>query len=281
MSMLDNDFWYGVRKGALYAQKELADRDTLIEYVPLIPDKMPLDDLLVQTIKSAIDRNFDGIVLPGFLGGADDYLKSAASKGIKIMAYNCDFGKNIPRVACLRPDPHEPGILAAKAAEKKLGGNGSVLMLVGDRTVGVNVERSDGFKMRIKGAKGVRIVDEVTVPDNGDEVYRIAKSALQAHPDVRVVFLTNGFPLPVAKAIRDLGRVGKTSLVCFDHNQEIFAEIKAGVITAAIGQDAFGQGHDPVIWLYNNIVAGDKLDEFIPCRLSVVDKSNVDSLVEV
>ena len=77
-----------------------------------------------------------------------------------------------------------------------------------------------------------------------------------------------------------MGKVGKVSLVSFDHNQEIFAEIKAGVIAAAIGQDAFGQGHDPIIWLYNNIVAGDQLDNYIPCRLSVVDRSNVDSLVE-
>ena len=71
----------------------------------------------------------------------------------------------------------------------------------------------------------------------------------------------------VANAIKDCGRSGKTSLVCFDHNQEIFQQIKAGIITAAIGQDAFGQGHDPLIWLYNNLVTGEKLDEFIPCRL--------------
>ena len=153
-------------------------------------------------------------------------------------------------------------------------------MLTGDLTVGVNVERSEGFKMQIKSAKGIKIVDEVSITDIADEVYRTAKSALEKHPEAEVVFITNGFPLAVTKAIRDLGRVGKTSLVCFDHNQEIFSEIKAGVIAAAIGQDAFGQGHDPIIWLYNNIVAGEKLDNYIPCRLSVVDRSNVDSLVE-
>ena len=280
MSMLDNDFWYGVRKGALYAQKELEGKDAVIEYVPLNVPKDDLDELLINTIKSAMDRNFDGIILPGFLGGANQYLRSAINSGIKVMTYNCDCGNDVKRIACLRPDPHEPGILGAKAAEKKLGGQGNVLMLTGDLTVGVNVERSEGFKMQIKSAKGIKIVDEVSITDIADEVYRTAKSALEKHPEAEVVFITNGFPLAVTKAIRDLGRVGKTSLVCFDHNQEIFSEIKAGVIAAAIGQDAFGQGHDPIIWLYNNIVAGDKLDNYIPCRLSVVDRSNVDSLVE-
>ncbi|MBO4311048.1 MAG: substrate-binding domain-containing protein [Lachnospiraceae bacterium] len=281
MSMLDNDFWYGVRKGALYAQKELEGKNAVIEYVPLIVHgKESLDELVRSTVQSAIDRNFDGIIFPGFLGGANEKFKAAVNKGIKVMSFNCDCDKEIRRIACLRPDPHEPGILGAKAAEKKMGGVGNVLMLTGDLTVGVNVERSEGFKMQLKGAKGMKIVDEVFVTDDGDEVYATAKAALQKHPEVGIVFLTNGFPLSVAKAIRDTGRVGKTSLVCFDHNQEIFSEIKAGVIAAAIGQDAFGQGHDPIIWLYNNIVTGERLDNFINCRLSVVDRSNVESLVE-
>ena len=112
------------------------------------------------------------------------------------------------------------------------------------------------------------------------EIGRRVAAYKEAHPEADIIFLTNGFPIPVANAIKDCGRSGKTSLVCFDHNQEIFQQIKAGIITAALGQDAFGQGHDPVIWLYNNLVTGEKLDEFIPCRLSVVDRSNVDSLVE-
>ena len=281
MSMLDNDFWYSVRKGVLYAQKELEEYNAVVEYIPLVPGEFSLDEMVINAIKSAIDRGFDGIVFPGFLGGANRYFKEAASKGIKLMAYNCDCSKDIPRIACLRPDPMEPGILGAKAAEKKTEGHGNILMLTGDRTVGVNVERSEGFKGQLKNYKGVKVCAELTVPDNADQVYKIAKDGLTSHPEADVIFLTNGFPIPVAKAIRDAGRIRKTSLVCFDHNQEIFSEIKSGVISAAIGQDAFGQGHDPVIWLYNHIVTGEKLDEFIPCKLSVVDSTNVESLIEV
>ena len=281
MSMLDNDFWYGVRKGALYAQKELADANALVEYVPLFHDgEISLDDMVKNAVQSAIDRQFDGIIFPGFLGGANQKFREAAAGGMKVMAYNCDCSKDVPRVACLRPDPHEPGILGAKAAEKKLNGQGRVIMLVGDLTVNVNTERSEGFKMKIKGSKGINIAEEVIVPDNFDGVYKSAKEAISRHPEAGIIFLTNGLPLAVVKAIRDMNKVGKTSLVCFDHNAEIFSEIKSGIICAAIGQDAFGQGHDPIIWLYNNIVAGDRLDEFIPCRLSVVDSSNVDSLIE-
>ena len=280
MSMLDNDFWYGVRKGVFYAQKELDDKNAVVEYVPLIHDDVPLEEKIYNAVKSAADRGFDGIIFPGFLGGNGRYYKEAAAKGVKLMTYNCDCGSETPRISCLRPDPHDPGIIAAKAAEKKLNGAGNILMLVGDLTVNVNKERSEGFKMKLKNNKGIKICDELTIPDNGDDVYKITKKGLEAHPEANLVFITNGFPLAAAKAIRDTRRVGKTSLVCFDHNPDIFAEIKSGVIAAAIGQDAFGQGHDPIIWLYNHIVAGDKLSEFIPCRLSIVDESNVENIVE-
>ena len=94
------------------------------------------------------------------------------------------------------------------------------------------------------------------------------------------MYITNGTPLPVARAIEESGR--KIKLVMFDHSQKIFEYIKKGIIVAAIGQDPFGQGHDPIIWMYNSIVTGEQLpNEIMKCRSNVVDHNNVDSLIEV
>lgn len=280
MSMLDNDFWYGVRRGAFYAQNELYGKNVEVEYIPLIPGEDGLEALVCNVVESAIEREFDGIIFPGFLGGADPQFQAAASKGIKLMSYNCDCTSAIPRISCLRPDPNDPGIIAAKAAEKQLNRHGNVLMLTGDLTVGVNRERSETFKKQLATNKNMKIVDELFVLDFADDVYKVALDGLKKHPETEVIYLTNGFPISVVEAIKNSGLRGKVSVVCFDHNQEIFRAIKEGYISAAIGQDAFGQGHDPIIWLYNHLVTGEKLDEFISCRLSVVDKSNVDTLVE-
>ncbi len=280
LSRLDNDFWYGVRKGIFYAQKELAGKNVIVEYNPLLVDNDGLDALVCEVVQYAIDNDFDGITFPGFLGGADKLFKEAASRGIKLMAYNCDCNKSIPRVACLRPDPLEPGRIGAKAAAKNLNKHGNVLMLTGDLSIGVNVERSNGFKQELANYKGMKIVDEMSVPDDADEVYNIALRGLKNHPETDVIYITNGFPMSAVRAIKDSGRRGKTTVVMYDHNQEVFRAIREGYIMAAIGQDTFGQGHDPIIWLYNNIVAGEHLDEFIDCKLSVVDKTNVANLIE-
>lgn len=280
LSRLDNDFWYGVRKGIFYAQKELAGKNVLIEYNPLLADGDELDPLVSELVRYAIDNDFDGITFPGFLGGSNKEFKEAARHGIKLMSYNCDCSKEIPRIACLRPDPIEPGVIGAKCAAKQLNKRGNILMLTGDLSVGVNVERSTGFKKELGNYSGMKIVDEIIIPDDADGVYRLALAGLKNNPDTNLIYITNGFPMSAVRAVKDAGKRGKVTVVSYDHNQEIFRAIKEGYISAAIGQDTFGQGHDPIIWLYNHIVAGDKLDEYINCKLNVVDKSNVANLIE-
>ncbi len=281
MSMYDNDFWYGVGRGANYAIRELAAVNGIAEYVTLVPGPGEgLDELVAAAIQSAADRGFDGVIFPGFLN-AGEPLRRVASSGMKAMTFNCDCPPGVSRVACLRPDPDEPGLIAAKEMAKDLGKKGNVGLLIGNLEVNVNKERRESFVKEISNYKGIHIVDEVNISDDDNDVYRKALAMLRAHEDLQALYITNGFPGAVARAIEDTGRVGKVKLYVFDHNQEIFRYIKKGVIAAAIGQDAFGQGHDPIIWLYNHIAADEPFPgEFIPCRLSVVNKNNVESLIE-
>ena len=83
-----------------------------------------------------------------------------------------------------------------------------------------------------------------------------------------------------ARAIADSGRAGKVQLYAFDTDPEIISYIKKGIIACTIGQDSFGQGHDPVVWLYNHIAAKEPFpSDIIYCRVSVIDRNNVDSLI--
>ena len=113
-----------------------------------------------------------------------------------------------------------------------------------------------------------------------EEAYAQTMEYLKEHPDLTGIYVTTGNPEAVAKAVEDSGL--KIKLVVYDHTQGIFRYIKKGIIVAAIGQDPFGQGHDPVIWMYNSLVTGEALpSEFMSCRSKIVDKTNVDNLLEV
>jgi ABC-type sugar transport system substrate-binding protein len=55
--------------------------------------------------------------------------------------------------------------------------------------------------------------------------------------------------------VEEAGKTGKLHLVTFDAVDETMEYVKKGVIDATIGQDPDAQGHDPVIRLYNYLVA--------------------------
>lgn len=279
-SMLDNDFWYGVKRGIDYAQKELEGRNVEIIFMPFdVQEKL---QLMPGMVRKCIEEKVDGIVLPGFLGHANDELKEAIAKGTKVVVFNCDCDPSIKRLACFQPDVREAGIMAAKATEKMLQGKGKVGILVGDSTIATNTIRQEGYLSYIKGCKNIQVVDTASVLVEGDDCYNKAKAMMKKHPDLDALFTTTGLSLTICKAIEDAGHKGKTRLIGFDHDKEIFRMISEDYMGASIGQDSFGQGHDPIIWLYNHLAAGVEFptDNF-PSKASVVDKDNVANMIGV
>jgi methyl-accepting chemotaxis protein len=56
--------------------------------------------------------------------------------------------------------------------------------------------------------------------------------------------------------VLEAGKQGQVRIVCHDLVNETMRDIQDGVIFATLGQDPFAQGHEPVIHLYNHVVAG-------------------------
>lgn len=281
LSMYDNDFWYGVKRGANYALKELAELNAKVKFVPLIAGDTDFDEMVRGNIRSLIADGYDAIIYPGFLGGLDSVLEQAKDKGIELMTFNCDCANPSLRLACLKSDSISQGEMAAKAAADLIGKNGQVGILMGDPTIIGNVERKQGFIDKISKYKGIKISGEVVVEDDGEDVYKKTKAWLEKDSAVQILFLTNGFPEDAARAVVDAKRSGKTMIIGFDLNPALFPYIKNGSIGTIISQDSFGQGHDPIVMMYNHIVDRKPFPaEVISCRASVADASNIDDLIE-
>lgn len=279
LSMLDNDFWYGVRRGVHYAMQELSVKNTEIEYIPC--DMSNIDTNIEYAVKRCVEEGVEALIIPGFLTGGRPVLENLLHCGTKIFTYNCDGGLELGRIACFSPDSKEAGVIAAKVLQKKLDKKMNVGVIYGDQTVDGYNHRRAGFMEQIKGTKGIHIISEIEVLDTEEDVYNKSMQMMKDCPDLDVIFYIAGIPKAVVRAVEDSNKVGKVSVVCFDHSKEIFDAIKKGIILSSIGQDAFGQGHDPIIWAYNHIVTGEALpSENMVCRSSVVDKMNVDNMLE-
>ena len=278
--ILDNDFWYSVRRGAIYAKKELESLGAEVRFIPF----RKWDDDEIKNMREKLDRmleeGFDGFICPGFIAGAAERLLHARNIGKKVFVFNCDAPEAKWRDGVFQPDVSEAGTIAAKEMAKAINKNGRVVVLCGETSVAVNKIRCESFVNYLSGIKGIKVAETVFIDNTDEDAYAKAKAAIKKYPDLKGMYITTGTPLAAARAIADSRK--KISLVVFDHSQEIFTYIKKGIISAAIGQDPFGQGHDPVVWMYNCLVTGKDLPEVnMKCRCNVVDRDNVDSLVEL
>lgn len=274
-SKLDSFFWYSIRRGVQYAQRELKDNNVDIIYVPYKDDIE--EKQFPEDVKKYTSQKVDAIIFPGFMNLADKELVDAISKGVKVFTYNCDCNSKIKRLSCYEPDQEEAGMLAAKSAIKALGKAGNVGVILGDKTQSVNMHRYNAFKNHLaKNAKGINIVETVEVTFDPEKTYRQVLDLLKAHPELDIIYSTTGMQLKVAQAIIDAGKKGKVKAIVFDHNDDIFKYISDGVIEAAIDHDPFAQGHDSIIYMYNHIVDNMVLpSDRIKCKASVVDSSNI------
>ncbi len=277
LSPLDHEFWVGVRQGVMYAKKELALKNAEVEYKGFIEHT---SDSIVKAFSDCLEKGCDGIVAPGFSEDLLPLIETAHTKNIPVMIFNCDFSVPSKKTAYFGPNINEAATLAADFMIKALNGTGNVAILRGGLNMSVYKARTEKIKERLKTRRGIKLVAEIETSDDHNKVYETAKRALIQCPDLDGIFTIGGGISGAARAVKELDRGGKTKIVCFDFNKEIFEYIKEGIIYAAIGQDPFGQGHDPIIYIYNYIVGNITPEsDIIWTRTDVVDKNNVDDLI--
>jgi methyl-accepting chemotaxis protein/ABC-type sugar transport system substrate-binding protein len=171
---------------------------------------------------------------------------------------------SITEVPCLRlcfvgGDVYLQGRLSGETMGKALsGGKGEVAVFTGYFNSTGQELRRKGFQS-ILGEKypDIRIVEVAENREDPELAYRQTLELLKQRPDLSGIYITEGAtPQGVARAVLESKKSGSVTIICHDMTDETMRYVKQGVITATIGDNAFAQGHDPVIHLYNHLVTG-------------------------
>jgi methyl-accepting chemotaxis protein/ribose transport system substrate-binding protein len=271
LSPLDHSFWRSLRQGVLYAESELKSKNVEIEYIGLNPMS---NDKFVQIMNDKIEAGCDGIIVPGFVAGMDPYIEKAQKKNITILTFNCDLPDSSKRLAYFGPDVSHQGTLAGELMAKHCNNSGEVAIFFGNQNDSINKIRKDAVTASLKKRK-IKIIAEVQAVDDNELVYNKAKEILSKYNNIKGIVITSGGAIGLARAIEEMGHETSTKIVCFDYDKEIFDLIKKDIVYAAMGQDPFGQGHDPIISLFNYFTANEIPDSITHTRIEVVDKRNV------
>ncbi len=100
----------------------------------------------------------------------------------------------------------------------------------------------------------------VEAKDSASNTFTAAQNFLQSNTDLVGIYATAGGPFGAAQAVAAAGKQDTVKVIGFDITKENIDAIKNGSMYGVIGQDAFGQGYNVAIELFNAAVTGKNPD---------------------
>ncbi len=271
LSPLNDPFWLSVKQGALYAQTELKDKNVTLDFIGF--DK--IDNSFIETLNRQIEDGCDGLILPGFVKGIEECAKNATAKKIPIMTFNCDFTDTSNRLSYFGPNIQAEGTLAAEILAKSIEEEGKIVVFRGSTTSSINVTRRDAAVAKLAKYSDIKIASEIDELEDASLIYKKLKEFLYYSPDIKGILVIGEGAKGAARVIEEMNLIGKIHLFCFNYNADMDALIRKGIVHMVFRQDGFGQGHDPIIHLYNYLVADEAPESTTFTRTEVVDKYSV------
>ncbi|WP_208592113.1 ABC transporter substrate-binding protein [Gracilibacillus suaedae] len=238
-----HQFWQAVQRGAEQAAEEF---DVEITFEG--PENESQVDKQIEMLQAALDKNPDAI---GFAAldsqAASPLLENADESDIPVIAFDSGVDSDIP-LTTASTNNYEAAALAADKMAELIGEEGKVALVVHDQVSVTGVQRRDGFVETIEEKyPDIEIVD--TQYGGGDhlESTNLAKTMMQAHPDIAGIYGSNeGSAIGVVNAVRELGKEGEVTVVGFDSGKQQIDAIKDGVMAGAITQNPEGIGYETV-----------------------------------
>ena len=265
-----HQFWQAVKAGADKAAKDYSVKVTFEG-----PETEAMVDKQIDMLSAALAKNPKAI---GFAAldsqAAIPLLKKAQASHIPVIAFDSGVDSDIPLTTAATDNKAAAALAADKMAEL-VGKSGEVAVVAHDQTSRTGIDRRDGFAARIKAAyPNIRIVSIQYGAGDHLKSTEIAKSILQAYPNLKGIFGTNeGSAIGVVNAVRETKR--KVVVIGYDSGKQQKDAIREGLMAGAITQNPVGIGYKTVEAAVKAL-KGEKLPKVIDTGFYWYDKSNID-----
>lgn len=272
----NSTFWLGIKEGVDYAAKTVNKLGAVVDFYPV---EDLTDANYIGTFNKCVEDRYDGIALVAHTEALASHVDKAVESGIPVMTYNSEYATKSKRMAFVGQSAYDSGVVAADALVRQVGKKGDVLVVTSDLSIANHEIRRDGFNKALAKYSGFKVAAVLETHEDDKETYEKVYSYIRQRP-VDAIFLTAGGQAGIARAIKEAGAKGKTKAIVYDYMPDTLKGLSEGYLTGTIGQDPFRQGYEPVICLYNKIVAGiNPESEYLYTRIEVVDETNVEYLM--
>ncbi len=233
-----NDFWSSILAGAETAAKE---NNVNLEI------NSPKDEIHVDEqnalIREAIAKHPDAIVVsPSSRTENAEALEEVNKAGIPLIFVDSTTDTPFAK-AIVATDNVAAGAKMAEPMLASLNQNSKIAIVSHVKNSSTAMEREKGFKQGL-GKYESQIVGIVYSNSLKEIGYEVTKELLVREPDIDyLACLNEDSAVGAAKAVKELGLVGKICIVGFDNSTEEIERLEEGVFSAIVVQRAFSMGY--------------------------------------
>jgi ribose transport system substrate-binding protein len=265
-----HQFWQAVKLGAEQAAKANNVKITFEG-----PETEAMVDKQIDMLSAALAKKPSAIGLAALDSkAAIPLLKKAQAAKIPVIAFDSGVDSDIPLTTCTTDNLAAAGLAADKMA-MAIGDAGEVALVVHDQTSRTGIDRRDGFLKEMKAKHpNVKVVDVQYGGGDHLKSAEIAKTMLQAHPNLKGIFGANeGSAEGVAIGVKESGK--KVVIIGYDSGKEQKDAIRSGAMYGAITQNPIGIGKCTVEQAVKAL-KGETLPKVVDTGFYYYDKTNID-----
>ncbi|MBN1797686.1 MAG: substrate-binding domain-containing protein [Spirochaetales bacterium] len=152
---------------------------------------------------------------------------------------------------------YQEGQIVGKHIAQALDGTGQILIIITMFTQVNHVLRCKGCVNFLKDHfPNIKVLGIVEGQGIRSVVKELIPGLLEQYPTVDLIYMTDGFtPFAACQVLEKVQQKYKARIVTHDIHDENIANLKKGLITIIIGQNAVAQTYNSLVHLYNKIEA--------------------------
>lgn len=196
-------------------------------------------------------------------------------KNIPVVTFNSDI-EDSKRMCFVGQDTVQSGKVAAGLMAEIIRPNGSVQVISGYPSNLAHKNRTRGFISELAAVRGdIQILDVQYDFDDDKMAERIVDEMLKEYKDLAGIYLAASGVEGVCRALRRRDCIGKVKVISNDLTPQNKEELKAGSIQFLLGQNAYAQGYEPIMLLFDKVFDGKEPErEYLYTEIVIKTKYN-------
>lgn len=269
----DTPFMKMVLEGAMIAKAEVErlGAQVLIRQIKGVnPEKV------VDALQELRELGCNGIaVVPAEDENIRQTVGQFVQDGIPVVTFNSDL-ENSARSCFVGQDTYQSGKVAAGLMAEIVPHEGIVQIISGYPSNQAHKNRTRGFTEELSQIRSdVQILGVQYAYDDDRIAEMITDEMLKEYHNLSGIYLTASGVEGVCRVLKQLDMIGKVKVISNDLTPVNMYELQNGSIQFLIGQNAYAQGYEPIMILFNKLFDGKEPEkEFAYTEIVVKTKYN-------